>query len=39
MIDAFEQQLPLNFIYLDEYGEDPALMLLRESVEAVWQAA
>ncbi|MDO5356247.1 MAG: LysR family transcriptional regulator [Conchiformibius sp.] len=39
VIDAFEQQLPLNFIYLDEYGEDPALMLLRESVEAVWQAA
>lgn len=35
-LDQFEQSLPLSFIYLDEYDQDPALQLLRESVEKVW---
>lgn len=37
LIDEFEQQLPLSFIYLDEYAQDPALKMLRECVEQVWQ--
>lgn len=37
ILDELEQQLPLHFIYLDEFSEDPALILLRENVFAVWQ--
>lgn len=37
VIEQFEQSLPLNFIYLDEFGEDPALKTLRDCVEKVWQ--
>lgn len=36
IIEEFEQKLPLNFIYLDELSEDPALELLRENVLSVW---
>lgn len=36
MIDEFEQQLPLSFIYLDEFGRDPILQLLLECVQNVW---
>lgn len=36
IIDEFEQNLPLNFVYLDEYGQDPALLLLLECVQNVW---
>ncbi|MDO4433392.1 MAG: LysR family transcriptional regulator [Alysiella sp.] len=36
ILDEFEQSLPLNFIYLDEFGEDPALQLLLECVRRVW---
>ena len=39
LIDEFEQQLPMSFVYLDEYGQDPALMLLRDAVQEVWQTA
>ena len=39
LIDEFEQQLPMRFVYLDEYGQDPALMLLRDAVQEVWQTA
>lgn len=37
MIPEYEQSLPLSFIYLDEYSEDPALVLLRDHVTQVWQ--
>lgn len=36
IIDQFEQNLPLNFVYLDEYGEDPTLQLLLECVRQIW---
>lgn len=36
LIDEFEQSLPLNFIYLDEFGEDPMLKLLYECVQHAW---
>lgn len=36
LIDEFEQSLPLSFVYLDEYGEDPSLRLLLECVRRVW---
>ena len=36
LIDEFEQQLPMSFVYLDEYGQDPALALLRDAVQEVW---
>ena len=39
LIDEFEQQLPMSFVYLDEYGQDPALILLRDVVQEVWQTA
>ena len=39
LIDESEQQLPMSFVYLDEYGQDPALMLLRDAVQEVWQTA
>jgi len=39
LIDEFEQQLPMSFVYLDEYGQDPALILLRDAVQEVWQTA
>lgn len=35
-IEQFEQSLPLSFVYLDEYGEDPALQLLLQCVTEVW---
>lgn len=37
IIDEFEQQLPLYFLYLDEYSEDPILQVLRDNVLQVWQ--
>lgn len=37
ILEQFEQQLPLNFIYLDEFEHDPALILLRDAVTAIWQ--
>ena len=39
LIDEFEQQRPMSFVYLDEYGQDPALILLRDAVQEVWQTA
>ncbi|MGF6147441.1 HTH-type transcriptional regulator YofA [Kingella potus] len=39
LIDEFEQQLPLHFVYLDEYGQDPALQLMRDAVLEVWDGA
>lgn len=38
IIDEFEQQLPLNFVYLDEYGQDATTQLLLECVRRVWSA-
>lgn len=37
IIDEFEQNLPLNFIYLDEYGQDPATQLILECVQRIWR--
>lgn len=37
IIEEFEQILPMNFIYLDEYEHDPALVLLRDCVEEIWR--
>lgn len=37
IVDEFEQQLPLSFIYLDEFGSDPTLQLLLECVQNVWK--
>ena len=39
LIGEFEQQLPLHFVYLDEYGQDPALQLIRDAVLEVWETA
>lgn len=39
IIDEFEQSLPLNFVYLDEYGQDPATQLLLECVRRIWVTA
>lgn len=36
IIDQFEQSLPLNFLYLDEHGENPTLQLLLECVRRIW---
>ncbi|XXQ67608.1 LysR family transcriptional regulator [Neisseriaceae bacterium B1] len=36
IIEEFEQSLPLNFVYLDEYGQDPATQLLLECVRRIW---
>ncbi len=36
IIDQFEQSLPLQFIYLDEFGEDPILKMLCECVQNLW---
>ena len=36
MLDQFQQTLPLQFIYLDEYEQDPVLQLLRQCVSEVW---
>ncbi|QMT32728.1 LysR family transcriptional regulator [Conchiformibius steedae DSM 2580] len=38
IIDEFEQQLPLSFIYLDEYGQDPSLVMMRQSIERIWRS-
>lgn len=37
VLDEFEQHLPLHFIYLDEFSEDPAVMLLLENVQRLWK--
>lgn len=37
IIEQFRQTLPLHFIYLDEYEQDPTLQLLKKSVETIWQ--
>ncbi|MDO1510897.1 MULTISPECIES: LysR family transcriptional regulator [unclassified Neisseria] len=37
IIEEYRQALPLHFIYLDEYDEDPVLNLLKSCVEGVWQ--
>ena len=37
VLDEFEQHLPLNFIYLDEFSEDPAVTLLLENVQRLWK--
>lgn len=39
IIDEFEQNLPLNFVYLDEYGQDPTTQLLLECVRSIWRNA
>ncbi|MBF0803387.1 MULTISPECIES: LysR family transcriptional regulator [unclassified Neisseria] len=36
ILDEYRQNLPLHFIYLDEFEEDPILNLLKECVESVW---
>lgn len=36
LLDEYRQTLPLHFIYLDEFEEDPVLKLLKSCVEAVW---
>lgn len=36
ILDEYRQALPLHFIYLDEFEEDPVLNLLKGCVEAVW---
>ena len=36
VLDEFEQHLPLHFIYLDEFSEDPAVTLLLENVR-LWK--
>ena len=37
VLDEFEQHLPLHFIYLDEFSEDPAVTLLLENVQHLWK--
>ncbi|EGC16221.1 LysR family transcriptional regulator [Kingella denitrificans] len=37
VLDEFEQHLPLHFIYLDEFSEDPAVTLLLENVQRLWK--
>lgn len=37
VLDEFEQHLPLHFIYLDEFSEDPAVILLLENVQRLWK--
>ena len=37
VLDEFEQHLPLHFIYLDEFSEDPAVTLLLENVPRLWK--
>ena len=37
VLDEFEQQLPLHFIYLDEFSEAPAVTLLLENVQRLWK--
>ncbi len=37
VLDEFEQHLPLYFIYLDEFSEDPAVTLLLENVQRLWK--
>ena len=37
VLDEFEQHLPLHFIYLDEFSEDPAVTLLLENVQRLWE--
>ena len=37
VLDEFEQHVPLHFIYLDEFSEDPAVTLLLENVQRLWK--
>ena len=37
VLDEFEQHLPLHFVYLDEFSEDPAVTLLLENVQRLWK--
>ena len=37
VLDELEQHLPLHFIYLDEFSEDPAVTLLLENVQRLWK--
>ena len=37
VLDEFEQHLPLHFIYLDEFSEDPAVTLLLENGQRLWK--
>lgn len=37
IIDEYRQTLPMSFIYLDEYEEDPSLKILKECVEQIWR--
>ena len=37
VLGEFEQHLPLHFIYLDEFSEDPAVTLLLENVQRLWK--
>lgn len=37
VLDEFEQHLPLHFIYLDEFSEDPDVTLLLENVQRLWK--
>ncbi|MFV2028778.1 LysR family transcriptional regulator [Neisseria sp. S1] len=36
ILDEYRQALPLSFIYLNEYEEDPSLKLLKKCVESIW---
>ncbi|WP_338809714.1 LysR family transcriptional regulator [Neisseria leonii] len=37
VIEQYRQTLPLSFIYLDEYEQDPGLVLIKEAVTQIWQ--
>lgn len=37
IIEEYRQTMPLNFIYLNEFEEDPVLRLLKSCVEEIWQ--
>ena len=39
MLEQFRQTLPLHFIYLDEYEQDPSLILLKKCIIEVWGLA
>lgn len=37
VLEEYRQTMPLHFIYADEYADNPDLLLLKESVETIWQ--
>ncbi len=39
ILEQFRQTLPLHFIYLDEYEQDPSLILLKKCIIEVWGLA